>query len=356
VTRLTEAFDRARRTTSDSFQPEAESVPASNDAVPDPVVSDAAPFPSTWRFDNDDIQMSVETPSLPVDALDSVEAFAPVDAFAADSRDEPTPQVGDDERFEYPFTKVPGIGAKLVVGESPNHTLVEQFRHLAASLHHAQLRTGIKTVMIASAVEAEGKTTTAANLALTFSHSHRRRVLLVDADLRRPSIHMLFQLSNREGLNDALKVVTPNTPLPLHKISPTLSVLTAGQPTADPMSALVSDMMREFMREAAENYDWVVLDTPPVALLSDANLLAAMIDAAIIVVSASTTPYPLVRRAVEAIGPAKVVGTVLNRVKRPGLASRYRYGYGYAYSYRYSPRESKSAKRKGWVFPFSRKG
>ena len=78
--------------------------------------------------------------------------------------------------------------------------------------------------------------------------------------------------------------------MPLHKITPTLSIVTAGRPTQDPMSALVSDMMREFLAEAAEQYDWVVIDTPPVALLSDANLLAAMVDLALLVVSASTTP------------------------------------------------------------------
>src|SRR5262249_48793934 len=237
-----------------------------------------------------------------------------------------------------------------------NTVVVEQFRHLAAALHHAQLRSSCKTVMIASAVEAEGKTTTAANLALTFSHSHRRRVLLVDADLRRPSIHALFELSNKEGLSDALKIVTPNTPLPLQHVSPTLSVLTAGQPTSDPMSALVSDMMKEFMREAAQQYDWVVLDTPPVALLSDANLLSAMIDVAIVVVNAERTPYPLVRRAVEAIRPTKVLGTLLNRARRPGLGGRYRYGYGYSYSYTYRPTPKREQnERKRWVLPFRRK-
>jgi capsular exopolysaccharide synthesis family protein len=293
-------------------------------------------LPSTWRFDQDE-------------TANAVHPAAPNSAEATDVGDNADLITREDlEQFEYPFTKTPSIAARVVVGPSPNHTLVEQFRHLAASLHHSQLRAGTRTVMIASAVEAEGKTTTAANLALTFSHSHRRRVLLVDADLRRPSIHTLFQLSNREGLSDALKIVTPNTPLPLHRVSPTLSVLTAGHPTADPMSALVSDMMREFMREAAQQYDWVILDTPPVALLSDANLLAAMIDAAIIVVSASTTPYPLVRRAVEAIGPTKVLGTVLNRAKRPGIVGRYRYGY--SYSYRYAPQEPP---KKGW-FRFRR--
>jgi capsular exopolysaccharide synthesis family protein len=275
--------------------------------------------------------------------------------FEKEEEEGPAPITQEElEQVEYPFAQVPGIAARLVVGPSPNHALVEQFRHLAASLHHAQLKASTKTVMIASAVETEGKTTTAANLALTFSHSHRRRVLLVDADLRRPSIHSLFRLTNREGLTDALKVVTPNTPLPLQRVSPTLSVLTAGHPTADPMSALVSDMMREFMREAAQQYDWVVLDTPPVALLSDANLLSAMIDAAIIVVSANTTPYPLVRRAVDAIGPSKVLGTVLNRAKRSGIAGRYRYGYGYGYRYSANG-ASPATKTTGWVFPFKRR-
>jgi protein-tyrosine kinase len=326
VTRLTEAFDRARGSSSTGPRPPA--------TAPIPDVGETAAVPSTWRFDGD------EMPTAPMTS-DADEGVAPI------TRE-------DLEHADYPFAKTPVLGSRLVVGPSPNHTLVEQFRHLAASLHHAQLKAGTKTVMIASAIEAEGKTTTAANLALTLSHSHRRRVLLVDADLRRPSIHSLFQLSNREGLTDALKVVTPDTPLPLHTVSPTLAVLTAGHPTQDPMSVLVSDMMREFMREAAQHYDWVILDTPPVALLSDANLLASMIDAAIIVVSANTTPYPLVRRAVEAIGPSKVLGTVLNRAKRPGIGGGYRYKYGYSYGYRYVPRETQAPKR-AWVFPFKRK-
>jgi receptor protein-tyrosine kinase len=203
--------------------------------------------------------------------------------------------------------------------------------------------------MVASAVQAEGKTTTAANLALTLSHSHQRRVLLIDADLRRPSIHTMFQLSNDEGLSDTLREVSPDARVPLHKLSPTLSVITAGRPTQDPMSALVSEMMKQFVREAADQYDWVVLDTPPVALLSDANLLAAMIDRAVLVVSAKTTPYPLVRRAVEALGASKVIGVVLNRAERGELTSGYGY-YKYGYSYSSEPVPAK----KRWALPFRR--
>jgi protein-tyrosine kinase len=324
VTRLNEAFERARAGGDAPASPEA---PSAN-------VETTDVLPGTWQFDDYDTLQAATVPDGATINSDS-------------------PITNEDlEQIEYPFANTQAIAARLVVGPSPNHTLVEQFRHLAAALHHAQLRAGTKTVMIASAVEAEGKTTTAANLALTFSQSHRRRVLLVDADLRRPSIHALFQLTNHEGLNEALKVVTPNTPLPLHQVSPTLSVLTAGHPTPDPMSALVSDMMKQFMIEAAQQYDWVVLDTPPVALLSDANLLAAMIDAAIIVVSANTTPYPLVRRAVEAIGASKVLGIVLNRARRSGISGHYRYG-GYSYAYRYTPQAARPP-QKSWTLPFRR--
>ena len=124
--------------------------------------------------------------------------------------------------------------------------------------------------------------------------------------------------------------------------------MTAGRPTQDPMSALVSDTMRHFLVEAAEQFDWVLLDTPPVALLSDANLLAAMIDQAILVVSASTTPYPLVKRAIEAIGADRILGVVLNRAKKADLVV----GYGYYY-YGYSYGQTGRPKRR-WFLPFRR--
>jgi receptor protein-tyrosine kinase len=240
---------------------------------------------------------------------------------------------------------------KLVVGPEMDDMLVEQYRRLAATLHHAQLRTGNNTVMISSAVEAEGKTLTAANVALTLSHSYRRRVLLVDADLRRPTVHELFALDNRVGLRDVLEQLTPDEKLPIQQISPTLWVMTAGRPNPDPMSGLISDTMRQFLIDAAEQFDWVVIDTPPVALMPDANLLAAMVDAALLVVSASSTPYTLVERAVEALGTQRVLGVVLNRAER----SEVNVGYSY-YSYYSSRRSAKGKPRRRFRFALGRKG
>jgi Mrp family chromosome partitioning ATPase len=87
--------------------------------------------------------------------------------------------------------------------------------------------------------------------------------------------------------------------------------------------------MRRLLGEAAETYDWVIIDTPPVVLLPDANLLAAMADSAILVIGAGSTPHKLVMRAVEALGRERILGVVLNRVDRSLLVGGYGYGYGY---------------------------
>jgi Mrp family chromosome partitioning ATPase len=107
---------------------------------------------------------------------------------------------------------------------------VEQYRRLGAALHHHQLQSGARTLMVTSAVAAEGKTLTATNLALTLSHSYQRRVLLVDGDLRRPSVHEILRLPNMTGLSDSLRH-PEKTGLRVHTISPYLSALTAGGPT-----------------------------------------------------------------------------------------------------------------------------
>lgn len=216
---------------------------------------------------------------------------------------------------------------KLVVGDRCERGVVEQYRRLAAVFHQAQVERGTRSVMIASAVAGEGKTLTATNLALTFSHSYQRRVLLIDADLRRPGLHTVFGVSNQVGLRDCLTELQAER-LPVQQLSPTLWVLPAGRPDPDPMSGLVSDTMKQLLSDAAAQFDWVIVDTPPVGLMPDANLLAGMIDSALLVVSATTTPYPLARRAIEAIGSSRVLGVVLNRAQKQVLGDQYE-NYGY---------------------------
>jgi capsular exopolysaccharide synthesis family protein len=242
--------------------------------------------------------------------------------------------------------------SKVVVGRAPNAALVEQYRRLGAALHHHQLQGGAHTLMVTSAVASEGKTLTATNLALTLSHSYKARVLLIDADLRRPSIHQVLMLPNSFGLSDILRRDHPIAAR-FQEVSPLLSVLTAGRPDSDPMAGLVSDTMARILTEAATQFDWVIVDTPPVALLPDANLLAAMIDTALLVVGANATPYPLVARAVEAIGEQRILGVVLNRMAEAELIGSYNY-YGYG-GHSYGGRAKPSSIRRWLPFLHSKK-
>lgn len=252
------------------------------------------------------------------------------------------------ERREKPRSTPVRVGDadrnKLVISPSLDPALVEQYRHLAAVLHHAQERSAIRSVMVTSAVPNEGKTLTATNLALTLSESYQRRVLLIDADLRRPRMREMFALPSGEGLVNILSR-SGGGRLPVHQVSPTLSVLLAGRVVADPMSMLVSAAMKQLLDEARDNFDWVVVDTPPIAILPDANLLSAMIDTALLVVSARSTPYPLVQRAAQAIGPGRILGVVLNRAEH-AVVPVYDYGYPGLAPAR-APRQS----RRWWPWP-----
>jgi len=223
-------------------------------------------------------------------------------------------------RFESPFME------RLVVHDNAEPAAVEQYRRLGAILHQAQVERGIRIVMVASAQAAEGKTLTAANLGLALSESYRRRVLLIDADLRRPSLSALFQLPNTAGLSEGLKAPEGH-PLEFIKLTDSLALLPGGQPDHDPMSGLTSGRMQRVLKQAAEGFDWVILDTPPVALISDAHLMAAMVDAAVMVINAGSSQCAVVQRAIESIGREKVIGVVLNRVGSDALKATHYYDY-----------------------------
>jgi capsular exopolysaccharide synthesis family protein len=217
--------------------------------------------------------------------------------------------------------------SRMLVGSAMDHVVVEQYRRVGAILHYMQEQGAMRSFMVASAVPHEGKTLTTVNLALTLSESYKRRVIIVDADLRRPTVHEILQLPNVTGLNDGLKATGAWKP-PIIEVSSHLSVLTAGRPNPDPISALTSPRMRQLLEDLGNRYDWVVVDTPPVGLMPDAHLLAGMVGGAVLVVAAGCAPFRMVQRAVEALGHDNIIGVVLNRAKSPGVVDSYGYGYG----------------------------
>jgi capsular exopolysaccharide synthesis family protein len=221
------------------------------------------------------------------------------------------------------------LDGKLILTQAPP-VAVEQYRRLAAAVHELQATHGTKTLMVTSALPQEGKTLTVTNLALTLSESYGRRVLLIDADLRRPSVHEVFRLSNAIGLIDGLRAEAGE--LSLIPVTRLLSVLPAGRPDGNQMAALTSDRMRVILEEAASVFDWVLLDAPPVGIMPDANLLARFTEGVIFVIAAGSTPFEFVDRALADIGRDRVVGTVLNRIDPESIPATgyYQHYYGAA--------------------------
>ena len=218
------------------------------------------------------------------------------------------------------------VKGKVVVDRETSAVSIEEYRRLAATLHGLQVESGIKTIMISSALPRDGKTLTTTNLALTLSESYKRRVLVIDADLRRPSIHEVFSLPNERGLAEGLREAGPAS-LAVLDVSPTLAVLTAGMPDRTPMAGLTSARMKELLDEAASRFDWVLLDTAPIGLISDAQLLASLVDGVILVVGAGSTDYRAITQTVNQLGRERFIGVVLNRVAPTSSSNRYYHDY-----------------------------
>jgi len=207
----------------------------------------------------------------------------------------------------------PELAGKLVGTEGFSGAAQEQYRKLAAILHHAQVERGVKVIMMSSALPGEGKSLTAVNLALTLAESYQRRVLLIDADLRRPIVQRMFAIPPIAGLNDGLKA-SEDRPMALTAVCERLFVLPAGRPEADPMSGLTSDRMRRLIAQAAGSFEWVIVDSPPVGLLPDASLLSAIVDGVLLVVRAGKAPFALVKRTVDSISHDRILGVVMNAI------------------------------------------
>jgi len=334
MTRLSEALQRAA----------AEDAAVAS-SIEQPVTPDAPSLQREWKF------APVETMHVPEEPVSFVRESAVIAAPPAveDFVEPAAPPVVPTPAPKVLRPKTKALGGadrhKLIIGEGVDSGLVEQYRHLAAVMHQAQKASNLRSVMVTSALPAEGKTLTATNLALTLSESHQRRVLLIDADLRRPRLREMFGLPATEGLTDSLAIAREGK-LPVHQVTPTLWVLTAGRVVPDPMSLLVSPAMKQLIDDATDAFDWVIVDTPPIGLLSDANLLSSMIDTTLLVVSAKSTPYPMVQRAAQAVGTNRILGVVLNRADEAGNPA-----YGYYGTKHYQPGHPLPARRRwfGWL-------
>jgi capsular exopolysaccharide synthesis family protein len=221
------------------------------------------------------------------------------------------------------------LDLRLVAGHAPQSLAAEQYRSLRTRLKSAESGRALRTIVITSPNKGDGKSLTAANLALTMAQEFQQRVLLLDADLRRPSIHRLFGIAETPGLSEVLMggadVEDALVTLRDHR----LTILPSGEVPVHPAELLGSAAMRRVLDTLRSRFDRILIDMPPVAPLADVAIASSMADGVLMIVRAGVTPKPAIERALSGLDMSKVLGLVLNDAG--DTAGRYGYGAdGYA--------------------------
>jgi capsular exopolysaccharide synthesis family protein len=203
----------------------------------------------------------------------------------------------------------------------------EQYRLLRAKLSFLQKQQPLKTLLISSAVPDEGKTFVACCLAAVLAQERGKRVLLIDADFRRTGASNSLGLNGQQsgGFAQLLRGETTIEEALLNCASMDLHFLPAGRTDSNPSDLLSWNVLQREMRGLAALFDWIVIDSPPIVPLADANLLAPVCDGALLVVHANKTSTKHVKHAIERIGKAKFCGVVLNHVHHPKSSPYYYY-------------------------------
>ena len=205
-----------------------------------------------------------------------------------------------------------GLDPALVSVLAPGAAVAEQYRALRTRLAMADRGTASDVILVTSPGRGEGKTVTAANLALTIAQDCQTRICIVDADLRYPRLHALLGVPEGPGLADVLTGESTLGDALMTIEGQQLSVLPAGRPPEHPAELLGSTAMRRTLQTLRTQFDRVVVDAPSAVPLADVGILAPIVDSVVLVVQAGVTTKPAIQEAVSTIGPDRVLGVVLN--------------------------------------------
>ncbi|RVU73565.1 CpsD/CapB family tyrosine-protein kinase [Lactobacillus xujianguonis] len=223
-------------------------------------------------------------------------------------------------------------GAKLITVADPQSPVSEQFRTVRTNINFMAVDHDIKTLAFTSANVSEGKSTVTANVAITYAQSGVK-TLLIDGDLRRPTLHSTFNVRNNRGLTTVL--TSESKEINLEDIIEesgieNLSILTSGPIPPNPAELIGSHRMRTFIDLVKTHYDLVIIDLAPVLEVSDTQELASHLDGVVLVVRQAKTQKPAIKRAVDMLKFAKVriLGYVMNDISSENAGYGYGYGYG----------------------------
>ncbi|PFD99369.1 CpsD/CapB family tyrosine-protein kinase [Priestia megaterium] len=216
---------------------------------------------------------------------------------------------------------------RLLAHNSPKDPVAEQYRTIRTNIQFSNVDQDIKTIVLTSSGAEEGKSTTSSNLATVYAQQGLK-VLLIDADLRKPTGHYTFRLENHIGLTNVLTRQSTLAQAVQESEIPHLSVLTSGPIPPNPSELLASAQMAELLKEMKEQFDMIIFDTPPILAVADAQILANQVDGTILVVSSGKTEKDAALKSKELLSNAKgkLLGVVLNN--RKVEEGNYYYYYG----------------------------
>jgi polysaccharide biosynthesis transport protein len=220
---------------------------------------------------------------------------------------------------------------RLAVIGDPQSPASEQYGILGLKIQQWMNQSGGRVLLVTSAGGGEGKSVTAVNLSLSLASSIEGRVLLLDGDLRRPHVHTHLGLNPAKGFSDLLRRPDGDVNSYISKFQ-NLYVIAGGAEPVNPVGLLASRRVGEILARLRNEFQFVVLDSPPIVPIADSHILAGLADGVLIVVRARRTPRELFRRAIESLGATNVLGVVLNDVEYGDT----RYGYAYEYYQRHN--------------------
>lgn len=220
----------------------------------------------------------------------------------------------------------------LISKKDPKSPISEAYRTIRTNIEFSNLDEEIKTIVVTSSQQNEGKSTVIGNLAVSFAGMEDKKILVVEGDLRNPTVHRLFGVSNTFGVTDILTGQKSFEDCVNVTDIKGLHVLTCGKIPPNPSEMLASRKMRDFINNIKDNYDYVFIDAPPIGIITDAGIISTYVDGTILVVSAGEADIEQVKISKERLDKvnANILGVVLNKYEdESGSNAYYNYYYGH---------------------------